>query len=73
VYAPVESGLLPEPRAWFVIAYDEAQYYWVIDLADQNPGNPLVYRADHEGNDRMPTREFLSRCLAEPTLATPDG
>src|SRR5689334_3109489 len=39
----VEAGLLPEDRAWVALALTQNQFFWVVDLADARPDDPLVY------------------------------
>lgn len=62
-------------RPCFVIGFNEStQYYWVVDLDDPRPGDPCVYRIDHDGSDvadafGRPRR--LSRMLAELTVYAP--
>ncbi|GAA3987649.1 hypothetical protein GCM10023085_82050 [Actinomadura viridis] len=56
--------LMDEPRAWVVVAYDESQMYWVVDLDDADGDDPLLYRADHEGGNAADWCEPLSAVLA---------
>lgn len=62
-------------RPCFVIGFNEStQRYWVVDLDDPRPGDPNVYRIDHDGSDAAdalghPRR--LSRMLAELTVYAP--
>ncbi|GAB3974684.1 hypothetical protein GCM10029978_056920 [Actinoallomurus acanthiterrae] len=62
-------------RPCFVIGFNEStQYYWIVDLDDPRPGDPCVYRIDHDGSDAAdafghPRR--LSRMLAELTVYAP--
>jgi len=64
VQAPIEVGLFLELRAWFGIAADDGRHIWIIDLADEHPEDPMVYRVDHEGQDHSPYGEKLSIRLA---------
>jgi ankyrin repeat protein len=62
-------------RPCFVIGFNEStQRYWVVDLDDPRPGDPSVYRIDHDGSDAAdafadPRR--LSRMLEELAVYEP--
>ncbi|MBC6462048.1 ankyrin repeat domain-containing protein [Actinomadura sp. HBU206391] len=62
-------------RPCFVIGFNEStQYYWVVDLDDPRPGDPDVYRIDHDGSDAADAFGYprrLSRMLAELTVYAP--
>lgn len=62
-------------RPCFVIGFDEStQHYWVVDLDDPQPGDPAVYRIDHDGSDvadAFDDPRRLSRMLAELTVYEP--
>jgi len=62
-------------RPCFVIGFnDSTQFYWVVDLDDPRPGDPGVYRIDHDGSDAADAFEHprpLSRMLAELTVYEP--
>lgn len=62
-------------RPCFVIGFNETtQYYWVVDLDDPRPGDPDVYRMDHDGSDvedAFASPRRLSRMLAELTVYAP--
>ncbi|HEY7123100.1 MAG TPA: hypothetical protein VH540_04025 [Ktedonobacterales bacterium] len=47
------------------IAEDATQFLYFVRLDDRRPSNPLVYRIDHEGQDRFGTTWRLSDFLAE--------
>jgi ankyrin repeat protein len=62
-------------RPCFVIGFNEStQRYWVVDLDDPRPGDPSVYRIDHDGSDAADAFGYprrLSRMLAELTVYAP--
>lgn len=62
-------------RPCFVIGFNEStQYYWAVDLDDPQPGNPGVYRIDHDGSDAADAFGYprrLSQVLAELTVYEP--
>lgn len=68
----VEAGLLPEDRAWALLAVTESQFYWVVDLADERTEDPMVHSVDHDGSERrVPDGVPLSRRLARLELIPP--
>lgn len=57
----VDGDPIAEDRALLVIAFNEStQYYWVVDLDDEHPDDPMVYEIDHgdvdEGDFDHPER-----------------
>lgn len=63
----VDTDPMLEDRALFVIAFSQTtQYYWVVDLDDERPDDPMVHDIDHgdadEGDFDQPQR--LSALLA---------
>ncbi|MFG2586130.1 hypothetical protein [Streptomyces malaysiensis] len=64
----VDGDAIAEDRAFFIIAFNEStQYYWVIDLDDKQPDDPLVHEIDHDptdDDDRFENPTRLSRMLA---------
>lgn len=51
-------------RPFFSIAVDQDQYLYFVDLDDDHPSDPLVYRVDHEGEAGLPVGVRLSERLA---------
>lgn len=60
----VEDGMMPEPGAWYGIGCDDGQYHWLVDLDGTDWSDPVLYRADHGGEEEMPTCQPLSAQLA---------
>jgi hypothetical protein len=47
VHADVEPGTFRQDRAWTGILYEESsQCFWILDLADEHPEDPRIYRTD---------------------------
>ena len=47
------------------IAMDSSQFLHFVPLDCADPGDPPVYRVDHEGQDRLPWPQSLSAFLAD--------
>jgi ankyrin repeat protein len=64
----VNGDPIAEDRACFEIAFNEdTQYYWVIDLDDERPDDPMVHVIDHDvpdDEDLFDHAERLSAMLA---------
>jgi ankyrin repeat protein len=73
----VDGDPIAEDRACFVIAFNEStQFFWVIDLDDERPDDPMVDEIDHdvapdEKEYLFNDPQRLSRMLAGLVVAQP--
>lgn len=51
------------PRAWYAVGYDEGQWFLLVDLAEADCDDFLVYRIDHDGSDDASRMRCLSVLL----------